>query len=162
MGLQILITPVPSTIFDLISNGPVKSQLSNGPWQRSGNYSINAMSYFIWLILTVRAYFDNSCFQWVLCYMLMIAAFHSGMCPCNSPNVHVNLSVPQFDKYSTNHVYLHRPKRVWFLATAFAHVLRNTQNAFRTFLNWLKNSKRVWHEPKLHILRLPLFANFDL
>ena len=35
-------------------------------------------------------------------------------------------------------------------------------NAFRTFLNWLKNLKRVWHEPKLHILRLPLFANFDL
>ena len=28
-------------------------------------------------------------------------------------------------------------------------------NAFRTFLNWLKNSKRVWHEPKLHISRLP-------
>ena len=35
-------------------------------------------------------------------------------------------------------------------------------NAFRTFLNWLKNSKRVWHEPKLHIMRVPLFANFDL
>ena len=35
-------------------------------------------------------------------------------------------------------------------------------NAFRTFLNWLKNSKRVWHEPKLHILRLPIFAHFDL
>ena len=35
-------------------------------------------------------------------------------------------------------------------------------NAFRTFLNWLKNSKRVWHEPKLHISRLPLFGNFDL
>ena len=35
-------------------------------------------------------------------------------------------------------------------------------NAFRTFLNWPKNSKRVWHEPKLHISRLPLFANFDL
>ena len=35
-------------------------------------------------------------------------------------------------------------------------------NAFRTFLNWLKNSKRVWHERKLHILRLPIFANFDL
>ena len=35
-------------------------------------------------------------------------------------------------------------------------------NAFRTFLNWLKNSKRVWHEQKLHILRLPIFANFDL
>ena len=35
-------------------------------------------------------------------------------------------------------------------------------NAFQTFLNWLKNSKRVWHEPKLHILRLPIFANFDL
>ena len=35
-------------------------------------------------------------------------------------------------------------------------------NAFRTFLNWLKNSKRVRHEPKLHISRLPLFANFDL
>ena len=32
-------------------------------------------------------------------------------------------------------------------------------NAFQTFLNWLKNSKRVWHEPKLHISRLPLFAN---
>ena len=35
-------------------------------------------------------------------------------------------------------------------------------NAFRTFLNWLKNSKRVGHEPKLHISRLPLFTNFDL
>ena len=35
-------------------------------------------------------------------------------------------------------------------------------NAFQTFLNWLKNSKRVWHERKLHILRLPIFANFDL
>ena len=35
-------------------------------------------------------------------------------------------------------------------------------NAFRTFLNWLKNSKRVWHEPKLHIMHVPLFANFDL
>ena len=35
-------------------------------------------------------------------------------------------------------------------------------NAFRTFLNWLKNSKRVLHEPKLHISRLPLFAHFDL
>ena len=35
-------------------------------------------------------------------------------------------------------------------------------NAFPTFLNWLKNSKRVLHEPKLHISRLPLFANFDL
>ena len=34
-------------------------------------------------------------------------------------------------------------------------------NAFRNFLNWLKNLKHVWHEPKLHILRLPLFANFD-
>ena len=35
-------------------------------------------------------------------------------------------------------------------------------NAFQTFLNWLKNSKRVWHELKLYISRLPLFANFDL
>ena len=35
-------------------------------------------------------------------------------------------------------------------------------NAFRTYLNWLKNSKRIWHQPKLHILRLPIFANFDL
>ena len=35
-------------------------------------------------------------------------------------------------------------------------------NEFRTFLNWLKNSKRVWNERKLHILRLPIFANFDL
>ena len=34
-------------------------------------------------------------------------------------------------------------------------------NAFRTFLNWLKNSKRVWHERKLHIMCVPLFANFD-
>ena len=32
----------------------------------------------------------------------------------------------------------------------------------RTFLNWLKNSKRVLHEPKLHISRLPLFAYCDL
>ena len=35
-------------------------------------------------------------------------------------------------------------------------------NAFRTFQNWLKNSKRVLHEPKLHILRLHLFAHFDM
>ena len=35
-------------------------------------------------------------------------------------------------------------------------------NAFQTFLNWLNNSKRVLHEPKLHISHLPLFANFDL
>ena len=35
-------------------------------------------------------------------------------------------------------------------------------SAFRTFLNWLKNSKRVFHEPKLQISRLPLFANLDL
>ena len=40
--------------------------------------------------------------------------------------------------------------------------LTKHSNAFRTFLNWLKNSKRVWHERKLHILRLPIFANFDL
>ena len=33
-------------------------------------------------------------------------------------------------------------------------------NEFRTFLNWLKNSKRVFHEPKLHISRLPLFRKF--
>ena len=31
-------------------------------------------------------------------------------------------------------------------------------NAFRTFLNWLKNSKRVWHEPKLHISFFCLFS----
>ena len=42
------------------------------------------------------------------------------------------------------------------------HLCSKHSNAFRTFLNWLKNSKRVWHEPKLHISRLPLFANFDL
>ena len=37
-------------------------------------------------------------------------------------------------------------------------------NAFRTFLelNWLKNSKRIWHEQKLHISCLPLSQNFDL
>ena len=31
-------------------------------------------------------------------------------------------------------------------------------NAFRTFLNWLKNSKRVWHERKLHIMIGDLWA----
>ena len=40
--------------------------------------------------------------------------------------------------------------------------LTKHSNAFRTFLNWLKNSKRVLHEPKLHIPHLPLFANCDL
>ena len=34
------------------------------------------------------------------------------------------------------------------------YVVHKHSNAFRTFLNWLKNSKRVWHEQKLHISRL--------
>ena len=63
--------------------------------------------------------------------------------------------------YSTNHVYLHRPNAFGFWQMRL-HLCYETLNAFRTFLNWLKNSKRVWHEPKLHISRLPLFANFDL
>ena len=29
-------------------------------------------------------------------------------------------------------------------------------------ITFVKNSKRVWHQPTLHILRLPIFANFDL
>ena len=33
-------------------------------------------------------------------------------------------------------------------------------NAFRTFLNWLKNSKRVWHEPKRHIFAFASFRKF--
>ena len=57
-------------------------------------------------------------------------------------------------RYSTNHVYLHRPN--------VCTCVTKHSNMFQTFLNWLKNSKRVWHEPKLHIMRLPLFANFDL
>ena len=35
-------------------------------------------------------------------------------------------------------------------------------NAFRTFLNWLKNSKRVWHERNCTFRVCLLFANFDL
>ena len=35
--------------------------------------------------------------------------------------------------YSTNHVYLHRPNAFWFLANAFAPVLRNTQTHFEPF-----------------------------
>ena len=53
-------------------------------------------------------------------------------------------------------------KRVWFLANAFCTCVTKHSNAFRTFRNWLKNSKCVWHEQKLHVSRLPLFANFDL
>ena len=63
--------------------------------------------------------------------------------------------------YSTNHVYLHRPNAFGFGKRVCTCVTKHS-NAFRTFLNWLKNSKRVWHQPKLHILRLPIFANFDL
>ena len=33
-------------------------------------------------------------------------------------------------------------------------------NVFRTSLNWLKNLKCIWHEPKIHVLRLPCFRNF--
>ena len=29
---------------------------------------------------------------------------------------------------------------------------------FRTSLNWLRNLKCVWHEPKIHVLRLPHFG----
>ena len=64
--------------------------------------------------------------------------------------------------YSTNHVYLHRPNAFGFWQTRLHLCFTKHSNAFRTFLNWLKNSKRVLHEPKLHISRLPLFAHFDL
>ena len=40
--------------------------------------------------------------------------------------------------------------------------VRKHSNAFRTPLNWLKNLKCVWHEPKIHVLRLPHFGNCDL
>ena len=63
--------------------------------------------------------------------------------------------------YSTNHVYLHRPNAFGFGNRVYTCVTKHS-NAFRTFLNWLKNSKRVWHEPKLHILRLLFSQNFDL
>ena len=68
----------------------------------------------------------------------------------------------EFETYSTNHVYLHRPNAFGFWQTRLHLCYTKHSNAFRTFLNWLKNSKRVLHEPKLHISRLPLFANFDL
>ena len=58
-------------------------------------------------------------------------------------------------------VYIHKPNAFGFWQPRL-HLCTKHSNAFRTFLNCLKNSKRVWHEPKLHILRLPLFANFDL
>ena len=51
--------------------------------------------------------------------------------------------------YSTNHVYLHRPNAFGFW-----------QMRLHLCLNWLKNSKRVWHEPKLHISRLHSFRKF--
>ena len=51
-------------------------------------------------------------------------------------------------QFSTNHVYLHRPN-------AFGVWQPRLHLCYETL-------KRVWHEPKRHILRLPLFANFDL
>ena len=33
--------------------------------------------------------------------------------------------------------------------------VRKHSNEFRTSLNWLKNLKCVWHEKKIHVLRLP-------
>ena len=77
----------------------------------------------------------------------------------NNMNFDSGLLVLQI--YSTNHVYLHRPNAFGFWQMRL-HLCYKHSNAFRTFLNWLKNSKCVWHEPKLHISRLPLFANFDL
>ena len=48
--------------------------------------------------------------------------------------------------------YLHRPNAFGFWQTRL-HLCYKTLKRI---------SKRVWHEPKLHISRLPLFANFDL
>ena len=67
-------------------------------------------------------------------------------------------------------VYVARTVQITFIFIGQTHLVFGKRvctcvmkhsNAFRTFLNWLKNSKRVWHERKLHIMRVPLFANFD-
>ena len=55
---------------------------------------------------------------------------------CSSKYVHVHV-----------HVYLHRPNAFGFWQPHCTCVTKHS-NTFQTFLNWLKNSKRVWHEPK--------------
>ena len=41
--------------------------------------------------------------------------------------------------------------------------VRKHSNAFnRTSLNWLKNLKCVWHEPKIHVIRLPRFGSVSV
>ena len=63
--------------------------------------------------------------------------------------------------YSTNHIYLHMPDFFGFWQMRCTCV-RKHSSAFKTSLNWLKNLKCIWHEPKIHVLRLPRFGNFDL
>ena len=59
--------------------------------------------------------------------------------------------------YSTNHVYLHRPNAFGFWQMHL-HLCYETLKRISNFseLAYIKNSKRIWHEPKLHISRLPL------
>ena len=60
--------------------------------------------------------------------------------------------------YSTNHV----KSSLWQMNFVFGKCIftcvRKHSNAFRTSLNWHKNFKCVWHEPKIHVWLLPRFG----
>ena len=67
----------------------------------------------------------------------------------------------QFEKHTVQITFIFIGQTHLVFGKRVCTCVMKHSNAFRTFLNWLKNSKRVWHERKLHIMRVPLFANFD-
>ena len=90
-----------------------------------------------------------------LCWEL--SNIHCG-CPLTCLNVLILVNIVLL--YSTNHIYLQMPNTFGFCKCVCTCV-RKHSSAFRTSLNWLMNLKCIWHELKIHVLRLPRFGNFD-
>ena len=128
-------------------------------------------NYIITVLIGVLQYYCNtvmSNFSMVLDHNLQVQHY------CNGYIVYYNIhygSVAQCHTKMANYcVLLVYTVQITFIFIGQTHLVFGKRvctcvmkhsNAFRTFLNWLKNSKRVWHERKLHIMRVPLFANFD-
>ena len=77
-------------------------------------------------------------------------------------NLLSGMTMGQLDDYTVQITFIFIGQTHLVFGKRVCTCVTKHSNAFRTFLNWLKNSKRVWHERKLHILLLPIFANFDL
>ena len=115
-------------------------------------------------------------FVWLKLYSDVFYRCDPCLCICMIDQFQENVYYDNFRKTCKVQMYLCRSQvlctvQITFIFIGQTHLVFGKRvctcatkhsNAFRTFLNWLKNSKRVWHQPKLHILRLSIFANFDL